>query len=165
MRLGHRAIRDKRVTTHLGLVGRAFGADGMYLLEDDKGVEQSINDVVERWGGDFFVETIANWKKFVKDWEGIVVHLTMYGLPVDEAVGDVRAQGKDVLVVVGSEKVPPDIYKLTDYNVAVGSQPHSEISALTIFLDRFHLGEALKKEFRGQVRIIPSKESKRVISE
>lgn len=165
MRLGHRAIRDKRVTTHLGLVGRAFGACGMYLLEDDRAVEESIGDVVERWGGEFFVRTLASWRELVHEWDGPVVHLTMYGLPVDEEAPKIRATGKEVLVVVGSEKVPPEIYKMADFNVAVGSQPHSEISALAILLDRLHQGDELKKDFKGHVRIIPSKESKRVISE
>ena len=31
LRLGHRLERDKRVTTHVGLVGRALGARGMLL--------------------------------------------------------------------------------------------------------------------------------------
>lgn len=158
-------MRDKRVTTHLALVGRVFGADGMYLQEDDKVVLESVKDINERWGGEFFVETVGAWKKFIKDWKGITVHLTMYGLQVDDVMGEIKEKDLDVLVVVGSEKVPPDIYKLADYNVAVGNQPHSEISALTIFLDRLHGGAELKKDFKGKVKIIPSNDHKRVITE
>jgi len=50
LRIGHRPERDQRVTTHVGLTARALGAQGMYLAAADKGVVQSIDDVVERWG-------------------------------------------------------------------------------------------------------------------
>jgi tRNA (cytidine56-2'-O)-methyltransferase len=86
----------------------------------------------------------------------------MYGKPVDEVIEDVRTAENDVVVVVGAEKVPPDIYKLADYNVSVGSQPHSEVSALSIFLDRYYKGTELKKDFKGRTRIIPSGEGKNV---
>ena len=35
MRLGHRVDRDKRMTSHLGLTARAFGADEVILSGDD----------------------------------------------------------------------------------------------------------------------------------
>ena len=31
LRLGHRRERDKRITSHLGLTARAFGADEVFL--------------------------------------------------------------------------------------------------------------------------------------
>ena len=31
LRLGHRPERDKRITTHVALTARAFGAEGMLL--------------------------------------------------------------------------------------------------------------------------------------
>jgi len=151
------------VTTHLALVGRAFGASGMYLLERDEKVEESVKDVCARWGGEFSMEFKDSWKGTIKEWTGQVVHLTMYGLPVDDVIGEIRNRQEDVLVVVGSEKVPGDIYKMADYNVSVGNQPHSEISALALFLDRYFKGEELKKDFKGSTRIIPSKDGKKVI--
>ncbi|MGC2387528.1 MAG: hypothetical protein WA460_10645, partial [Nitrososphaeraceae archaeon] len=55
------------------------------------------------------------------------------------------------------------VYTLADYNVAIGNQPHSEIGALSIFLDRVFKGEELKKNFRGaKLRIIPNGKGKRV---
>jgi tRNA (cytidine56-2'-O)-methyltransferase len=156
-------MRDKRVTTHLALVGRAFGASGMYMLERDEKVEESVQDVCTRWGGDFSIEVIKSWKKRVEGWNGPVVHLTMYGLPVDDVIDDIRKRTEDVLVVVGSEKVPGDIYKMADYNVSVGNQPHSEISALALFLDRYFRGKELKKDFKGSTNIVPSKDGKKVI--
>ena len=51
MRIGHRPERDKRITTHVGLVARAFGAEEMLLSGRDSHVEESLADVAERWGG------------------------------------------------------------------------------------------------------------------
>ena len=35
LRIGHRPGRDKRVTTHVALVARAFGAGGIYIPGGD----------------------------------------------------------------------------------------------------------------------------------
>lgn len=165
LRMGHRLDRDKRVTTHVGLVARAFGADGMILADTgDKGIEESIGKVIELWGGQFFVKTGLPWRKAVKDWRaegGLVVHLTMYGLPLDEVLN--RVGGRDLLVVVGAKKMPAEIFDLADLNVAVGHQPHSEVAALAVFLDRVFNGSELKKEFKnGKLKIIPTEKSKKV---
>jgi tRNA (cytidine56-2'-O)-methyltransferase len=164
LRIGHRPERDQRVTTHVGLTARALGAKGMYLAASDKGVVRSIADVVERWGGEFFCEDNAKWRTCIKEWKasgGTVVHLTMYGLNLPDVIGDVRAHRK-ILVIVGAEKVPGEIYGLADYNVAVTGQPHSEISSLALFLDHLFSGSELKHEFPGaKIRIVPSLAGKR----
>jgi tRNA (cytidine56-2'-O)-methyltransferase len=162
LRLGHRPFRDKRVTTHLALVARAFGASGMVMEELDKRVVEALRDVEARWGGKFFFRE-AKWRNYIKAWKGVTVHLSMYGLPLDEVMDEVMAQDKDVLIVVGAEKVPGEIYGLVDYNIAVGSQPHSEISALAVFLDRLYRGEELRRDFKGKLRVIPSQRSKKVM--
>jgi len=163
LRIGHRPERDQRVTTHVGLTARALGAQGMYLAESDKGVVESIADVVERWGGDFFCKDGIKWRSCIKEWKadgGKVVHLTMYGLNLPDVIGEVREHEK-ILVIVGAEKVPGEIYGLADYNVAVTGQPHSEISSLALFLDHFASGTELKTEFPGaKIRIIPSRAGK-----
>ncbi len=169
LRLGHRKDRDKRVTTHVGLVARAFGADGIILSgEYDEKVLNTWRDVTERWGGPFSVEYTESWREALKDWKergGTIVHLTMYGVPVDEAVKELRRRGStDILVVVGAEKVPREVYELADYNVAVGNQPHSEIAALAIFLDRWFEGEELQRDFKDWVvKIIPNPRGKTVV--
>ncbi len=164
LRLGHRPKRDKRITTHVALVARAFGADGIVLTIRDEKIKEKVEDVVSRWGGNFFID-FAEWREYIKKWKGIKVHLTMYGLPIDEIMPEIKKhKDEDILVIVGAEKVPGEIYKLVDYNVAVGNQPHSEVAALAIFLDRYYEGKELKKDFRGKLRIIPSKDSKRVIN-
>lgn len=163
LRIGHRPERDQRVTTHVGLTGRALGARGMYLAASDKGVVQSIADVTERWGGKYFCEDNVKWRSCIKEWKadgGVVVHLTMYGLNLPDVINEIRSNNK-ILVIVGAEKVPGEIYGLADFNVAVTGQPHSEISSLALFLDHLFAGTELKKEFPGaQIRIIPSKAGK-----
>lgn len=163
LRIGHRPERDQRGTTHVGLTGRALGARGMYLAASDKGVVQSIADVTERWGGEYFCEDNVKWRSCIKEWKaagGVVVHLTMYGLNLPDIIGDIRPNNK-ILVIVGAEKVPGEIYGLADYNVAVTGQPHSEISSLALFLDHLFAGTELRNEFPGaHIRIIPSKAGK-----
>ena len=163
LRVGHRPERDQRVTTHVGLTARALGARGMFLAASDKGVVQSIADVVERWGGEFFCQDNVKWRSCIKDWKasgGVVVHLTMYGINLPDAIEEIRLN-KKILVIVGAEKVPGEIYGLADFNIAVTSQPHSEISSLALFLDHLASGKSLSHEFPGaQIRIIPSKAGK-----
>ena len=165
LRMGHRLERDKRVTTHVGLVARAFGADGIIISNTkDTGIEASINKVVKTWGGEFFIRSGEPWKKAVEKWRdagGLVIHLTMYGMPFEDVLHKVK--DKDLLVVVGAEKMPGDIFRVADLNVAVGNQPHSEVAALAIFLDRAFGGSELKKEFKnGKLKIIPTEKWKKV---
>jgi tRNA (cytidine56-2'-O)-methyltransferase len=165
--MGHRIERDKRITSHLGLVARAFGADGI-ILEDIGGsyVEKTVKKVVDRFGGKFFVKVGEPSLKVVQDWKnkgGEIVHLTFYGLALPEVIGKIRASPKDKLVVVGASKVPREIYDLATYNVSVTNQPHSEIAALAVFLDHLFEGREFKKRFQNaELEIIPSKDGKKV---
>ena len=80
----------------------------MYLAGHDKGVVESIRDVTDRWGGDFFIEDGVSWKSCLRKWQesgGTVVHLTMYGLPLTSVETAIRESGK-LLIIVGAEKVP-----------------------------------------------------------
>ena len=166
LRIGHRPERDQRVTTHVGLTARALGAKGMYLAAADKDVRESIADVAGRWGGEFFCEDNVKWRSCIKEWKangGSVVHLTMYGLNLPDVIGEIRPH-KKILVIVGAEKVPGEIYGLADFNVAVTSQPHSEISSLALFLDHLAQGKNLALDFPGaQIKIIPSKAGKQTV--
>jgi len=164
LRIGHRPARDKRITTHVALVARALGADGIIISTKDSEIEKTVRSVVSRFGGDFQIESGIPWKQVLSTWQGVKVHLTMYGMPLDESIQHVK--GKDVLVIVGAEKVPPELYDLADYNVAVGNQPHSEVAALALFLDRYHAGTELDREFRNaRLRIIPNERGKTVVDE
>jgi tRNA (cytidine56-2'-O)-methyltransferase len=171
LRLGHRLERDKRVTTHVGLVGRALGARGMLLAAEDKSVEQSINSVTKRWGGDFFVKTGANGNEAIRNWKhegGKVCHLTMYGENILDVIDEIRKETEKektrVMVVVGAEKVPFEVYDAADWNVAVGNQPHSEIAALALFLDYLQQGNELKAQFEhAALEIVPKRKGKEVL--
>jgi len=111
------------------------------------------------------VEFIDKWKSIVKkkkDENFRVIHLTMYGESINDVQEKLRKE-ENLLVVVGAEKVPREIYELADYNVGVGSQPHSEISALAILLDRIQNGKQFEKMFPDAIRkIIPTKKGKNV---
>jgi len=170
LRIGHRVGRDKRVSTHVGLVARAFGASGIiYAGEVEESVVESLRRVVETWGGPFTVEVAPSYKRVIRRWKeegGVVVHLTMYGENVEgsDVIDRIKRLGKDILVIVGAEKVPWEVYEMADFNVAIGNQPHSEVAALAVFLDRFFGGKELLREFEGaKLRIIPSPRGKVVV--
>jgi len=171
LRMGHRVVRDKRITTHVALVARAYGADEITITgERDEGVIMSVRRVVETWGGNFNAKFEDSWRKVISAWKrrgALVIHLTMYGVNLPDIIDEIRnlwKNGRDLLVIVGAEKVPGEVYGLADYNVAVSNQPHSEVAALATFLDWLQEGKELKKEFPGaRLKIIPSSRGKRVL--
>jgi len=162
LRIGHRPSRDKRITTHVALVARALGAEGIFISTKDPDIEKTVRSVVTRFGGDFEIKTGIPWKRTLNSWGGLKVHLTMYGMPMDEALPKIR--GKDVLVIIGAEKVPAEIYQKADFNIAVGNQPHSEVAALALFLDRYHDGKEFKRCFENaRLKIVPNLRGKTVV--
>ena len=152
------------MSTHVILAARAFGASGAtYTGKRDPGLEESIGRVVSEWGGPFTFEFSESWRSVISGWRGRVVHLTMYGLPVQKVIPEVRGDGSDILVVVGGAKVPGEIYGRVDWNVGVTSQPHSEVSALAVFLHELQEGEELGISFQGARRkVVPQARGKRV---
>jgi tRNA (cytidine56-2'-O)-methyltransferase len=143
LRLGHRPERDKRITTHVGLTARLLGAEGMLLASDDPGI----------------VKTLRKWKAE----GGKVCHLSMYGVNLPDVTAELK-QCEKLMIVVGAEKVPPEIYQLADWNVAVGSQPHSEVAAVAITMDRIADCEPLKGEFpNAELTIVPAERGKQVL--
>ena len=167
LRLGHRPQRDKRVTTHVALVARAFGANGFILAGScSEAVERSLRRVIECWGGEMHYECGVPAKAYVRGWResgGEVIHLTMYGVPVERVIDEIRSSPRPKLIIVGAEKVEWFFYENADYNVAVTSEPHSEIAALAVFLDRLYRGrELLYNPSRPGKRIVPSARGKRV---
>ena len=161
LRLGHRQERDRRISTHVALTARAFGARGIYFDSYDEKVFGSVEDVVRRWGGDFFIRHV-NWKRILRDFDGLKVHLTMYGIPLPEKIDEIRRNNK-ILVVVGAEKVPREVYDLCDLNLSIGNQPHSEVAALAVFLDRVLDGLVFQLEFEdAKIKVIPCERGKKV---
>lgn len=173
LRLGHRKGRDKRISTHCGLVARAFGADGIiYSGEDDGGLARSVERVAENWGGKFSARYAQDGLEEIRRFKregGLTAHLTMYGISFEKKIPQIRnkifASGKktacNLLIVIGAEKVPGVVYELADYNLSVTSQPHSEVAALAVFL--FALFSGKKNIFPGaRVKITPVARGKRV---
>ena len=171
LRLGHRLVRDTRTSTHAGLVARALGARSLIMsgAEEDDTIH-SIKGVQNRWGGSFEVNYDNNWKKIVRSWKGVIVHLTMYGEAVDVALPKIteaikNSESKSLLLIIGAEKVPGEIYAMVNYNVAIGNQPHSEIAALAIFLDRIYKGKELYRTFENAtIAVEPASRGKKVVN-
>jgi len=166
LRLGHRRERDKRVTMHVFLTARALSASGViYSGDKDEELERRIRAVVDSWGGPFEVQYEGNWKKVIDDWkkEGVVCHLTMYGVNVNDYLYRVP-RDRNLLVIVGSQKVPGEIFQLADFNIAVGNQPHSEVAALALFLDRLFEGKGIKEDFKdAKIKVVPQEKGKKVV--
>lgn len=194
LRLGERPQRDQRINTHLALVARAFGASKLIMFFRDPSLITSMNSIQNRFGGSFSIEVqnTAGWRKILKNWKGIIVHLTMYGMRLDSGIEKLRdmilslsntsteledndhdnslpdnrksEDPSDVIVVIGGEKVPAEVYQLANFNISVGNQPHSEVAALAVFLDRLNRGEELHKQFpEHRLRIIPQERGKKMV--
>jgi tRNA (cytidine56-2'-O)-methyltransferase len=174
LRWGHRPQRDVRLTTHVALTARALCASGFILSDvEDSSIEQTVRKITARWGGDFQFEMGTSWKKVVRNWKadgGAIIHLTAYGenIQTSDVLSRIKSLKKDILVVVGSQKVPGEFYSsdVSDFNVSVGNQPHSECSALAIFLDRLFEGKELARDFeKAKIKIVPKERGKEITSD
>jgi tRNA (cytidine56-2'-O)-methyltransferase len=173
LRWGHRPQRDARLTTHVALTARALCTSGFILSDiEDKNIQETVRKVTGQWGGDFFFRMGTSWRSEVRQWResgGIVVHLTVYGenIQSSDVLSRIKAENKNIMVLVGSQKVPPPFYssEVSDFNVAVGNQPHSECSALAIFLDRFFEGKELAVvPDKAKIEVVPQKRGKKMKS-
>ncbi len=166
-RLTHRPFRDQRISTHCGLVARAFGADKIiYSGEKDEKYENSIKNVAGKFGGRFSIEYVESWRKAINHYKKkkfSIVHLTVYGLEIKKQINKIKKL-KKLLIIIGGEKVPWEVYRLADFNISVTSQPHSEVAALAVFLDKYSSGKELNKKFpKPKLKIIPRERGKRVV--
>ena len=167
LRLDHRFQRDVRITTHVCLTARAFGASKIYLSGDeDKKLMSNVEDTSKRWGGSFEIEYKKNPMNLIDQWRnegGEVIHLTMYGSQVPEVIGDIKASSKDKLIVVGGSKVQTDVYTNSDWNVSITTQPHSEVSSLAILQHMIMDGKEFDLKFDNPVlEVVPLEQGKKV---
>jgi tRNA (cytidine56-2'-O)-methyltransferase len=174
LRWGHRPQRDIRLTTHVALTARALCASGFILSDtEDPQIRETVTKISKSWGGNFYFEMGTSWKRVVGDWKtkgGVVVHLTAYGenIQTSNILDRIKKTNKDLLLIVGSQKVPGEFYssEVSDFNIAIGNQPHSECSALAIFLDRYFEGKELAKSFeKAKIEIVPKKRGKEIKSD
>lgn len=162
LRLGHRPGRDPRLTTHLALTARAFGARAVHLEPPDPPLAARLAAMTARFGGEFVVDGVPRWRPFMKAWKGPTLHLTMYGEDLDDVRPRLPRRGA-LLVIVGGPKVPAEVYETATYNVAVTHQPHSEVAALALTLDRL-LGTPKVELRRGaRMQVLPHPRGKRVM--
>lgn len=165
LRLGHRPGRDERISTHCGLVSRALGAYSIiYSGDSDNGLIKSIQETSENWGGKFSASYEKNWKKIITEYKKkgfCIVHMTMYGKPLEEKIKTIR-KCENILIVIGGEKVPGEVYQLADYNISVTNQPHSEVAALAIFMHEYFCGKARQDFENAKIKIIPQENGKKV---
>lgn len=167
LRLTHRIRRDPRLSSHVALTARAFLADKIYYSGDyDAAFESSINNTVNRFGGDFEILYVKDAIKFVqkrKEQGFFIVHLTMYGIELDKEVNKIK-KDKDILIIIGSERVEPEYYELADYNISVTNQPISEVAALALILHMLKDGKEFSNQFKdAKLTIKPNKKGKVVI--
>jgi len=167
LRLGHRPGRDDRMTTHVGLTARALGADRAIFAGGSQAAE-TVRDITDRFGGPFEAEVTDSPKALLRNWDGRIAHLTMYGERVQDVEGEIRATRENgdepLLIVVGAEKVSFDVYEAADWNVGVTNQPHSEVAGLAVFLDRLFEGRELDREWEdADQRVVPMETGKRVV--
>ena len=166
LRVGQRYVRDDRTFTHLCLVSRALGAECIFLEDAENDLVRTVGEVNGTWGGNFRVVLGEPWKKVMREAKAegrTMLHLTMYGIPLQDKVDELRKLEK-FLVIVGGPKVPGKVYHEADYNLSVTSQPHSEIAALSIVLHEIQGGEELKRSMgKSRLRILPSPSGKRVV--
>ena len=135
LRLGHRRDRDKRITSHLGLTARAFGADEIHLAgEEDPYALETWKSVTKRFGGKFkcFYEKkpLRFLRRFSKNSgdgkPGTIIHLTMYGenwkdeLPKIDAIL-ITHDHYDHLDLESIKKLHP---KVDTFFVALGVKKH-----------------------------------------
>ena len=167
LRLGHRRERDKRITSHLGLTARAFGADKIILCgEEDKSPLETWSSVTSRFGGNFDCYYEPKPLKFIrnisKENSSTIVHLTMYGEELEKTISKIP-DNKSIIIIVGGTKVPGEVFGLADYNISIGNQPHSEVAALAIFLNSFVGKIDPDKKFEGgEIKVLPSAREKKV---
>ena len=137
LRLNHRVARDKRISTHLALTSRALSVEKVfYSGQKDKSLEESVNKITKRFGGPFEIKHILNPIKLIKEKKKQnyqIIHLTVYGLDFQKT----KLPNKKMLIIVGGEKVEGEYYYISDYNISIGNQPHSELGALAIFLNKY----------------------------
>jgi len=165
LRLGHRPGRDDRMTTHVALTARALGADRAILVGEATQAQETVDDITGRFGGPFEVTVTDAYRPMLRDWEGTIVHLTMYGEPVEAVTPSIRERHRTepLLLVVGAGKVDFEVYEHADWNVGVTNQPHSEVAALAVFLDRLFEGRELDREWvDAERRVVPQATGKRV---
>jgi tRNA (cytidine56-2'-O)-methyltransferase len=144
----------------LCLVARAFGASNISFAESNKSNDRKLSrycdNINGKWGGKFSVSFFKDWKKFLDTKKNYVkVYLTRYGLPVKKVEYALKTY-KNILIMVSMSESVKSLYKTSDFNVSITTQPHSSASSIAIFLHNFYDGRELAMHFENaKYKIIP----------
>ena len=59
-----------------------------------------------------------------------------YGKNLPDVEKEIKSlkRKSNIIIVIGSEKIPSDLLYLSTINIAISNQPHSEVAALAVIL-------------------------------
>jgi len=84
----------------------------------------------------------------------------MYGEHYKEVIPNIE-HDRPLAIVVGGAKVPGEVFKISNFNVSIGTQPHSEVAALALFLEELNSNRNFKPTFENSKMVIePSADGK-----
>ena len=137
----------------LCMVARAFGASNVTFYPEDgksmKKLERRCRSLNRNWGGAFSAASTKDWKSFVKEKKNYLkIYLTRYGIPINKIGYQIRTY-KNVLVIVSEKEVIKPLYKTSDFNLSITTQPHSCTSSIAVFLHDFYQGRELAMHFEN----------------
>jgi tRNA (cytidine56-2'-O)-methyltransferase len=144
----------------LCLTSRALGAAEItFIGKKDNRLVRQVNDLNKKWGGKFKVQFAKNYKDFLKSTTKYKkIYLTRYGLPLQEKSYTIKTYTNIVLIVALMDKNEINsIYKFSDFNISVSSQPHCAAAAIAIFLHEFYNGRELAMHFENaKYKLVPN---------
>ena len=147
----------------MGLAARAFGASSIiFTTPKNSRVVRYFKGLSARWGGNFNVEFTNDWRKELdvkKNYK--VVYLTRFGVPI-RSVESILRTYKNLVVVVSTTDNKSAIRR-ADFNVSISTQPHTNISAISVFLHEFYSGRELALHFENaRYKVVPAARGMRV---
>ncbi|MBS8122191.1 tRNA (cytidine(56)-2'-O)-methyltransferase [Candidatus Vampirococcus lugosii] len=167
LKLDHRPLRDKRITTHCALVSRAFKANSFFYSGiQDKNIEKNVLEINNKFGSSFeinYTQKPYELVKKLKKEKYIIIHLTMYGENITKKIKEIK-NNKNILLIVGGPKVEHKYYEIANYNIGVTNQPHSEVAAIAMILYLIDNKSIENKDYNSEIKIIPNNDNKNVIN-
>ena len=96
LRIGQRIVRDDRVTTHIALVARSFGAKRIYMNEINPEINNTVSKINKTWGGNFAIENITEWKKIIRKKKNESVKIVKFSTVSINFLGLISAGKKSI---------------------------------------------------------------------
>ncbi|MCL5099508.1 MAG: hypothetical protein M1158_00045 [Candidatus Marsarchaeota archaeon] len=147
----------------LGLAARAFGASSIiFTTPKNQRVVRYFNNISSKWGGNFSVEFTNDWKRVIESKKNYKsVYLTRFGVPIKGVESMLRTY-KNLIVVISTTD-NRGVLKRADFNVSISTQPHTSISALSVFLHEFYSGRELAIHFENaKYKVVPAARGMRI---